>query len=1009
MGTKCEDAINIRINALRIVDDSPVSPRSELQDAISDFNQAVASAQLRGQRLVALLNDPDVVYKASEDELFKVRANVNRITKSAQSVTGTIDRSLVEIITSRTGPRGRRVDELLEFFSSQINDIARGELDNVDNGRESEGRVIEKCCIQAMRPSGTLDPSQYFAALSTEDPLWSCRPQFLGFRDLEGGRVASRYLSPDQSTSLQWPFQDVPRYLFRVYDSKSSGFNSDTVFASEHSSAQYGAPGRKLNILSLDDRSASGMLYNHLERKDCFNGSGSFNDGRKEDNLVSWTSSLMNAIQYAIWRSHVGHTPASNVYICAVDTRKFPQGQFARDMWLLETYAHPKSNWFRLENPEYDNGEYLSQGVIHHGGRSSVFSLRDLVSAGLYELYPEFAEPSAKDSWTNRVLELRVNWTEECRISDKRFDHACEIARGLLHEIDIWDAILLLLTFKKHHSTNWYNLWDASDMHSREPDEVRRFKALLKYTEDRVNSTLAQLNDLSEEEARKVAHLQNLALIKGILVMSEDIANGINDLNISGRRFRTQPRKSLNDAVHNFDETAVALSEQAATIAPLLCTENALKRGDAESICLVYNRGLQLARDSRLLIDSATPALVRQVICLDAQKSFAVDDLLEHFKKPIETITQRVIGTSGSEDILRKIAEECYHQAASPTGELNPDDYLATSKLVESKDQGENWNKFWARSLCNCPGGPTLFQPKEDSVCEDSATKPPKHMPRYLFRAYDDRSTGRNDEDIIASVLSKYDKANRQKIDIFSMDYQVASEMLHQHLVKDLFSGRGTDNLVSWSSSLMFVIQYANYRSCIGRSDRQDSVYICAVDTEKFPRGQFAQSKWLLQSFRNAQFTRGETRYRNLRLNRTEYDNGEYLSQGVVHLGGRSFTFSLQALTDAGLWDLYPAFNIRDAEPTAPVRISWSNYVLSLRESWNFGKETTRQEIDCAATIAKECFPDFNAYNITVLLLAFRQRKLSTGLLRTTIDEPVEVHRYVLLKLFEQLYKLQDT
>jgi hypothetical protein len=153
MGTKFEDSINMHISSLRIVDDGPVNPRSELQDAISDSNQAVASAQLRGARLVALLEDPDVVYKASEEELFTVRANVNRITKSSESVTGAIDRSLVEIITWRTGPQGRRIDELLDFFNSHISDIAHSELDNLDEGPASEARIIENCCIQAILPS----------------------------------------------------------------------------------------------------------------------------------------------------------------------------------------------------------------------------------------------------------------------------------------------------------------------------------------------------------------------------------------------------------------------------------------------------------------------------------------------------------------------------------------------------------------------------------------------------------------------------------------------------------------------------------------------------------------------------------------------------------------------------------------------------------------------------------------------------------------------------------------
>lgn len=101
------------------------------------------------------------------------------------------------------------------------------------------------------------------------------------------------------SATIKLSFADVPRYLFRVYDSKSSGLNFSTVFASEFSFVLYGALVPKVNLLSLGAINASNMLYNHPERKNCFSGS-SFGDGKLRDKLVSWTSSLMNAIQYAI-------------------------------------------------------------------------------------------------------------------------------------------------------------------------------------------------------------------------------------------------------------------------------------------------------------------------------------------------------------------------------------------------------------------------------------------------------------------------------------------------------------------------------------------------------------------------------------------------------------------------------------------------------------------------------------------------------------------------------------
>ncbi|KAF5652786.1 hypothetical protein F25303_2923 [Fusarium sp. NRRL 25303] len=109
----------------------------------------------------------------------------------------------------------------------------------------------------------------------------------------------------------------------------------------------------------------------------------------------------------------------------------------------------------------------------------------------------------------------------------------------------------------------------------------------------------------------------------------EDISNRINDaLIISDSKSKRRPHKSLDQALQSFDEAAVTLSEQAIAVVKLLCAGGAVTKRDAEFICLVQTRGLQLARLAQLLSDSATPALVKQVICLDAQKSFAVDDLL---------------------------------------------------------------------------------------------------------------------------------------------------------------------------------------------------------------------------------------------------------------------------------------------------------------------------------------------------------------------------------------------
>ncbi|TXC06834.1 hypothetical protein FocTR4_00009693 [Fusarium oxysporum f. sp. cubense] len=413
-----------------------------------------------------------------------------------------------------------------------------------------------------------------------------------------------------------------------------------------------------------------------------------------------------------------------------------------------------------------------------------------------------------------------------------------------------------------------------------------------------------------------------------------DIANRIDALKITDKK-RRQPRKSLKESLHSYGEAADALSEHAANVVKLLRAGGLFNEEDAESICTVQTRAIELGRVARLLNDSATQAVVRQVASLGDKTFFNVDGLLQHFEKPVEKIAQGKIQGAQSGDIF------------------------------------------------------------------DSVNKPPKHMPRYLFRAYDDNSTGRNDKDVIASILSQCGEANRHGIDIFSMDYKEASQMLHQHLDKGPFSSNVTDNLVSWSSSLMFVIQYANWRFCRPQFSHPGDICICAVDTSQFPRGQFARDKWLLNSFKDAELSDQENNFRDLRLNRSEYDNGEYLSQGVLHIEKRSCTLSLRRLKNAGLWDLYPEFNVNDVENDADVRVQWTN-------------------VQCALDIARNCFPGFDQDDMALLLLSFCE-----PIEDIDYKEPAEVDRYSTLrkrlselreasgergmKLFDQLYGLEDT
>ncbi|KAF9773314.1 hypothetical protein IL306_008905 [Fusarium sp. DS 682] len=213
-----------------------------------------------------------------------------------------------------------------------------------------------------------------------------------------------------------------------------------------------------------------------------------------------------------------------------------------------------------------------------------------------------------------------------------------------------------------------------------------------------------------------------------------DMAVMVDGLNLDGKKKKKQ-KPSLKEGLRSFDEAAAALSEHGASIINLLKTSEVFSNEDLEAIFLARTRSLQLRKVAQSLKNSAFQAIVKHVISLGDKEFFGVDKLLQHFEKPINNIAENVARGSKSKEVLRKVAEECYHQAASPSGKLDPDEYPGFSKWPDKEEKREDWIKFWLQSLCRCPDGPTLFQPQEDFVIKDTAKRLPKHMPQYLFRA----------------------------------------------------------------------------------------------------------------------------------------------------------------------------------------------------------------------------------------------------------------------------------
>ncbi|KAK4551662.1 hypothetical protein LTR86_010993 [Recurvomyces mirabilis] len=122
--------------------------------------------------------------------------------------------------------------------------------------------------------------------------------------------------------------------------------------------------------------------------------------------------------------------------------------------------------------------------------------------------------------------------------------------------------------------------------------------------------------------------------------------------------------------------------------------------------------------------------------------------------------------------------------------------------------------------------------------------------------------------------------------------------------------GLRRDNLVSWSSSMLFLIPYIFHRhhdSNDGSSLRD--IRLLVIDTEKLPARTFIRDTDLISAFKqfDSREKAGLGSMAGLR-NDTHHYFGEYLSQGSLNISGKCITVSAQTMIDRGLFDLHDVF-----------------------------------------------------------------------------------------------------
>ncbi|KAL7908200.1 hypothetical protein GGI35DRAFT_453603 [Trichoderma velutinum] len=216
-------------------------------------------------------------------------------------------------------------------------------------------------------------------------------------------------------------YDDTPRYLFRVFTAYSRGSTDENWAKSSH--AMKGTSDSTVDLLSTIFESGpltAQMVNKHLRGEDC-----------KENNLMSWTSSLLYALVY-IFHLHAKNRHVvkfDEISLCVLDTSNMPEGVFLRDLDLIDVY-HPYFSGFQglkgFKNLRcgrrgkgvsgyYYFGEYLSQGSLKIEGECKIVSAQNIIDKGLYYIRSEFREykdwPRQRSPpWADAVLQMRESF-----------------------------------------------------------------------------------------------------------------------------------------------------------------------------------------------------------------------------------------------------------------------------------------------------------------------------------------------------------------------------------------------------------------------------------------------------------------------------------------------------------------------------------------------------------------------------------------------------------------------
>ncbi|KAI1049831.1 hypothetical protein LB506_001915 [Fusarium annulatum] len=297
-------------------------------------------------------------------------------------------------------------------------------------------------------------------------------------------------------------FGKTPTYLFRLHVPRSKGDTSTTRVMAPAFLGQTAYHRDRLpcsqDLLQLPPKKAASRLKDHLLWH-C-------NGFRKSScNLMSWSSSLLFLLQYALYRHTRDFEPKpqfADIKIIMIDTRELPEKTFLRDLdaleWLREELDLKKLHEKR--HAQFYFGEYLTQGYLDIEGKCVEMTMQQLIDRGLFTVIcPALNKPNNNwADWAIPVCELRVGIMENHIVDQKQIRSAIFVAKDYVGDRFLVPFALMLLGLRSRQSDNsaianvFQSLFTDEELNFRKVKydqssgrmkELRRFQELMEAVE----------------------------------------------------------------------------------------------------------------------------------------------------------------------------------------------------------------------------------------------------------------------------------------------------------------------------------------------------------------------------------------------------------------------------------------------------------------------------------------------------------------------------------------------